>query len=120
MTEQEIIAAVKQALTSMEWHATLRLAADDDFEREPNGKIVRRSQFNIIRAIELLGLQFQFEPMVDNVEVSGFGKPFYLNESDRLTALWLACERRFGFRPTRTFFNVVFFDHAHRVAGTSD
>lgn len=89
--------------------------AGDDFERE-GGKIIRRSQNNVVRAIRQLGLRFETDDTMPG-ELC-IRRPddtiFFSGEESKLKSVWLEVERRFGFLPTWAFFRTVFLDYAGR------
>lgn len=95
--------------------APTKKLAVDDFERE-GGKIIRRSQANIVRAIRQLGLRFETDETIHG-EIC-IRRPddtiFFSNEESQLKKLWLEIERRFGFLPAWAFFRTVFHDYAGR------
>jgi hypothetical protein len=117
MKSAEIERAVREALKGLEWECTLKEVGSPPFEME-GGKIVRRSQRNIIRAFELMGLQFEGQED-GNVQVVGFEYPFLLTDDYMVNRLWLAIDRDYGFRPAKTFFHEVFLDYAARVKSQS-
>lgn len=109
---------IKKALKGAKWESTISWHDADtpqDFERE-GGKIIRRSQTNIIRAIRQFGFRFE----TDEILSGGIciRRPddtfFFSNDDTPLKAVWLEVERRFGFLPAWTFFRTVFLDYAGR------
>jgi hypothetical protein len=109
---------IKKALKGAKWECMIDWHDADmpqDFERE-GGKIIRRSQSNIIRAIHQFGFRFETDEMLSG-EIR-IRRPddtfFYSNEDAPLKAVWLEVERRFGFLPAWTFFRTVFLDYAER------
>lgn len=100
---------------------TLEMPGDDaveDFERE-GGKIKRRSQRNIVRAIRELGFRFETDDVSFPGEICirrADDSFFYSNEEATLKKVWLGIERQFGFLPAWTFFRTVFIDYAERNA----
>lgn len=98
---------------------TLEMPGDkalEDFERE-GGKIVRRSQANVIHAIHKLGLRFESDELFDgDVQVTRpDGSAFYMSQEFALRKLHLELDRRFAFRPAWTFFRVVLLDYVDRL-----
>lgn len=89
---------------------------DGDFERE-GGKIVRRSQANVIHAIHKLDLRFESDEMFDgDVQVTRpDGSTFYVSQEFALRKLHLELDRRFGFRPAWAYFRIVFLDYMDRL-----
>lgn len=95
--------------------APLKMPAVDDFERE-GGKIIRRNQNNVIRAIRQLGLRFETDDTMPG-ELC-IRRPddtiFFPGEESKLKSVWLEVGRRFGFLPAWVFFRTVFLDYAGR------
>jgi hypothetical protein len=117
MKPAEIERAVREALKGLEWECTLKEIGSPSFEME-GGKIVRRSQRNIIRVFELMGLRFEGQEDGDTL-VFGFGNPFSTADDYMTTRLLFAVDRNYGFRPAKTFFQEVFLDYAERVKSRS-
>ncbi|MCW5691618.1 MAG: hypothetical protein KIT48_04575 [Pseudolabrys sp.] len=109
-------------MSDLELECTLTIEGDkaaDDFERE-GGKIVRRSQANVVHAVKALGLQFtesdDDNPFGEITASRPDGTRFSADDDEAVKKLWLEIERQFGFRPAWTFFRMVFTDYAERMA----
>lgn len=103
---------------------TLEMPGDEaleDFELE-GGKIKRRSQRNIVRAIQHFGFRFETDENLkgDICIRRPDDSIFFINEKTPLKRVWLEIERQFGFLPAWAFFQTVFTDYAERNAVPSN
>ena len=78
------------------------LGRDTDFIRNKDGAIIKDSQDNVKRAIELLEFKLSYNEFSDKLLLNGQAL-----EDRQLNYLWLRIDEEFGFRPGYDFFDKV-------------
>lgn len=89
------------------------LGRDSDFVRTPDGLIVKDSQENVRRAIELLGVSLSYQEFAEKMLVTEEGKPVRPLDDRTMNATWLRIDREHRFRPSFAFFEKVVTDAAY-------
>lgn len=90
------------------------IGSDGDFARDKeSGKIIARSQANITKALELLGITVRCDSFQDQMLISGL-TGFSLLDDRAMERLWLTIDEQFKFLPPKDFFWIVIADAARR------
>jgi hypothetical protein len=79
------------------------------------GKIVANSQENIRRALKLLEIQVCEDKFANRFLIQQGEFPKHQLDDSTMDRLWLEIEKRYGFRPTRDYFDVVVNDTARKA-----
>jgi hypothetical protein len=91
------------------------LGNNSDFERTKDGTIVKDSQINITRAMNMLGVEFSYNEFAERMLVRTQEHPKQELLSDyAINELWLEIDREYGFRPTFQFFERVVMHLSHQ------
>lgn len=87
----------------------------EDWERAVNGAILTRSQRNVNRALDELGIRLTHNLLSDTPWVNGAG-PLQRLADPVLDAMWLKTQERFDFLPEKDFFATVVRHRAREAA----
>ena len=83
-----------------------KFGADEEFETTEEGHIKTKSQDNIRKAIELLGIHLRHDSFHDRMLIEGLDDHEVLDDAV-VEKLWLLVDHRFKFLPVKEFFFVV-------------
>lgn len=84
----------------------------DDFIRDQNGLIVKDSQDNIHRAMDVFEIDLAHQEFADKMLITEKGRTTVLNDAIR-DELWLRVDRDLRFRPSAIFFEKVIYNMAY-------
>lgn len=83
------------------------LGRDSDFIRDRDGLIIKDSQDNIKRALQLCEVDLSHQMFAERILINESGRPTRTLEDRHIKELWLRIDREYRFRPSFTFFEIV-------------